>query len=247
MLPIEYEFRWQHVWRLLSLDDAMPFFEEMWVPCEPEPLSNGLRSVLRQWENDSEFFLCNPSIVSYQCFRWFEANIGATRLPVLIRWADSIYSGPGGSGRYAERWWNMVPLDALRDPARKELFSPWIIDFIHNVQSKKMEFWPGVEDKFESQFHTPVTDWDRAAQKMQDTDREADQNKIRLIVSLNAFALAWEKETAALSTEQMDELYHLGNRLASKRQTELGGVAYPGSWRFFLLPFLQNAPAAWKQ
>ncbi len=221
MLPIEYEFRWQSVWRLLSLDDAMPFFEEMWVPCEPEPLSKGLRSVLRQWEGNCEFFLCNPSIVSYQCFRWFEANIGATELQGLIRWADSIYKGLGGSNRNAEWWWNMVPLNALRDPAQKELFTPWIIDFFHNVRSRKMEFWPRVKDKLESQFRTPVTDWDRVAQAMRNTDREADQTQIDLIVRFNAFAFAWEKEAGALSTEQMDQLFQLGNRLASERDKEL--------------------------
>jgi hypothetical protein len=68
-----------------------------------------------------------------------------------------------------------------------------------------------------------------------------------MIVSQNVFAFAWENEASALGPEELDQLYQCAKRLDSEHRVGLDRVTYPGSWRFFLLFFLQNAPAAWKQ
>jgi len=98
----------------------------------------------------------------------------------------------------------------------------------------------------ELQFQAPVSDWDIAAEAMRNSDREADQNKISLIVSCNIFAYVWEREAIALGQKELDQLYHCAKRLDSEHKLGLDGVTYPGSWRFFLQPFLENAPTAWK-
>jgi hypothetical protein len=103
-----------------------------------------------------------------------------------------------------------------------------------------------VENRLALQFQTRISDWDIDAEAMRDKEREADANTISNIISLNVFAFAWEKEASALGSEELDQLYQFGKHLVSEQNVGLDGVAYPGSWRFFLLPFLQKSPAAWR-
>ena len=246
MLTIEYESRWLDVWRLLSLDDAVPFYEELWVPFDSKLLSGGLKEVLGRWKNDSEPYLSNPSVVSYECFRWFEAIFGAPNLQMLIRWADSVYRGVGGSNRTAEWVWSQIPNTTRRDPTLRQQLAPWIIEFFDRLLLQRQKIFSSVEGRMEMQFQTPISNWDIAAEAMRNADREADQTSIHMIVSYNAFAFAWEKEASDFGPQELDQLYQYGKRLDSEHRVGRDGVAYPGSWRFFLLPFLQNSPSAWR-
>ena len=90
MLTLETDLRWQRLWWLLSLEDSLAFFEELWIPFRGKQLSDGLRGVLRRWEKDPEFYLSNPSQVSYECFRWFEVAFGSEQMQVLVGWANSV-------------------------------------------------------------------------------------------------------------------------------------------------------------
>jgi hypothetical protein len=244
---IEYEYRWLDVWRLLSLDDAIPFYEELWVPFDPKVLSYGLKEVLGRFKNDSEPYLYDPSVVSYECFRWFEATFGATELQMLIRWTDSIYKGMGGLNRTAEWVWSQIPYKIRRDQLLRQQLDPRIIDFFERLIFKQHKIFSDVESRLELQLQTQISDWDVAADAMRNMERDADANTISNIISLNIFAFTWEKEASSLVPHELDQLYQFGKRLDSEHKVGLDGVAYPGSWRFFFLPFFQYAPESWKQ
>jgi hypothetical protein len=122
-----------------------------------------------------------------------------------------------------------------------------MLDFFDRLVDFSQKVFTNVDRRMELQFQAPISDWDIAADAMLNVDREADQTKINLIARQNIFAFAWEREASALGPQEFDQLYQYGQRLDSEHRVGRDGVTYPGSWRYFLLPFLQNAPAAWKQ
>lgn len=248
MLAIEYDLRWQAVWRFLSLDDTLAFHEELWIPFDPNELSNGLRGILRRWENQCESYTLQPSLVTYDCLRWFEQTFGAEQVPLLARWADSVYIGVGGSNRASEWVWSLVEVKVREEPTLRERLSTGIVDFFYRLRQKQNDVWAALEERLEIQSSKPASTWDLAAQNMADTNRDADLTKIKLIVRQNIATFCWEEEAASLGVEELLELYRLGQTLDSKREIGAqGNIGFPGGWRFFLLPFFHRIPAAWRR
>ncbi len=248
MLSIEYDLRWQGVLRFLSLDDTVAFYEDLWIPFDPNKLSNGLRAILGRWEDQSELYSLQPSLVTYECLHWFEQTFGVEQLLLLVRWADSIYIGVGGSNRVSEWVWSLVEVRVREEATLRERLSTGIVDFLSRLRQKQTKIWAPVEEKLEIQSSKPVSTWDLAAQKMANTNRDADLNKIKLVARQNIAAFCWEQETASLGIEELRELYLLGQKLDSKGEVGAqGNIGFPGGWKFFLLPFSQQIPLAWNR
>ena len=199
MLSIEYDLRWQGVWRFLSLDDTVAFYEELWIPFDPTKLSNGVRGILSQWQDESDLYSLEPSLVTYDCLRWFEQTFGAEQVLLLVRWADSIYIGVGRSNRVSEWVWSLVEVKVREEATLRERLSTGIVDFLGRLRQKQAEIWAPVEEKLEIQSSRPASTWDLAAQNMANTNRDANLTKIKLIVRQNIAAFCWEQEAASLA------------------------------------------------
>jgi len=167
---------------------------------------------------------------------------------LLVRWADSIYIGGGGSNRVSEWVWSLVEVKVREEATLREQLSTGIVDFFNRLRQKQIEIWAGVEEKLEVQSSKPASAWDLVAQSMADTSSDSDLTKIKLIVRQNIAAFCWEQEAASLGIEELRELYRLGQTLDSKGEVGAqGNIGFPCGWRFFLLPFFRRILVAWRR
>ena len=236
VLVLENDFRWQHICWVLSLDDVLVFFEELWIQV-PDKLRfvSGLRSVLSPFMNDQNYFLSNPGLTSYAAFQWFKEDLGLPELSRLIAWANRVFIN-SASERSAEWAWSMLSANLSKDPARRVTIPVWVSDLFVQLRIEEVQGREMFEERLEGQFELQPSDWDRSALLVRNTTRDSVRTTLALIANRNIFVRSWAQVTSGMKVEKLLELYDVGRRLAAEYSLDSQGLAFPGSWAFELLP-----------
>jgi hypothetical protein len=240
MLILEHDIRWQHIWWQLSLDDTSPFIDELWVPLsDRDAFLREFRKLARSWLDKEEWYLSNPSMVSYNAFFWFEESFGPDHLNRLVNWGDKVFVHQG-SDRLSEWIWETLVATTNKNREHKKSLPTWIAQLFSALQVEKLESKNRFQEKLRAHFETSLSDWDRAALSLRNVTRDSVKTTLSSTVTRNIFVQTWARLSAGLESAKLAELYEVGKDLASECSLDGQGYSFPNSWKFEMLPFISR-------
>lgn len=239
MTRLSLSQRWLEGALFLSLDMVTPLFEDLWVPVDdPLRFQNKLRTLLDGLFVDESYHLSNRAALEYRVMEWFH---GTPELSpeLLSSWIRNILvlEGPDRPGE--TRWTSL----SFRIPQRNESERGPRERLVHEmtaVASFERERRAPLESKLEIAGDQDLGEWDARILEFQDSSQDVIVTKAALITEYNIFLAGWERHCAELDYSALYQLWLLGREAAPAMGMKEADIAFPGSWRFELLPFLRK-------
>lgn len=219
-----------------------PFFEDLWVSVEdPIHFQNKLRQLLNGLLVDESYHFSNQAALEYRVMEWFYSTPELSP-ELLSLWIRNILvlEGPDRPGE--TRWTSL----SFRIPQRNETERGSRERLAHEmtaVASFERERRALLESKLEAAGDQEPVEWDTRMLEALHAAPDDIVTQASLTAKYNIFLSAWERHCAELDYSALYQLWLLGREVAPTIGMKESEIAFPGSWRFELLPLIRKFAA----
>lgn len=231
--------RWIKGAVFLSLDLTVSLFEDLWVPVDDRVrFQNELRKLLEGLLVGDSYYSLDRAALGYRVMEWFH---GTTELTpdIFNSWIRNILvlEGPDRPGE--TRWTSL----SFRIPGSFETEQGPTARLVHDmsaVASLQHDKRAQLASKLEALEEEGLVEWDARVLKMLQVEPDDILTKAALTAEYNIFLSGWERYCAELDYSALYRLWLLGRAVAPTIGMSESDIAFPGSWRFELLPLLRK-------
>ncbi len=232
--------RWLEGALFLSLDLVTPLFEDLWVPVEdPIRFQNKLRQLLDGLLVDESYHSVDREALKYRVLEWFHTTPELASTELFSSWIRNILvlEGPDRPGE--TRWTSL----SFRIPQRYETEQgprERLVREMTAVASFERDKGAPLESRLEAAGDQELVEWDARVLGFRDSSQDVIVTKVALITEYNIFLAGWEQHCAELDYSALYQLWLLGREVAPAMGMKESDIAFPGSWRFELLPLIRK-------
>lgn len=213
--------RFRDVWNFLSIELAVPFRRELWVPVsDAEFLQKTVRERLLEAAHDE----VPAARLHVDLVTWFQGHYGSEAWNYLLLWAQNIltYRGPD---RVDEFVWRMRLMDMEQSQSFNSI-PGHLREAVVSVLNRYRQTVEAFETKLDGIKSNPA-----ALQQFEnEADLEVFEISLRNSVNSNVFISSWQEFFPhEMERSYLDQLYTLVLRASRNMKIERE-IAYPGAW-----------------
>lgn len=226
---LDEDMRWRQVWWFLSLDCVARFSRDLLVPVRRlSAVQEQVRSQITSAIETDKYHNI-PGFMPATVRDWFLSSHAMDEAMAVAQWATNIYVRTG-SDRAAEFIWNAivsrVAANRLPMPVR---FSSAAVQIREQMKSARQQ-------RNNLSTDLAISSWDLGALQFERATEQSLREKIKGIIELNDFALAWHHHSHLFSGE-LPEVFKIAQAHTSETMPEVQ-LGYPGNWALAVEPLL---------